>query len=116
MSAAGVNGIMKSKHRFSTVAAQGSSTAQAPSQLQPSHEGISALARSIWEKRGRPHGQDAAIWFEAERRLRAGPHAAGDEDDVAVDTRVLLGQPAETIEGRLEEFGQQGGARSATSL
>jgi hypothetical protein len=112
----GVNTVMKSKHRFSTVAAQGSSTGHAPAQLQPSHEGISALARSIWEKRGRPHGQDAAIWFEAERRLRAGPHAAGDEADVAADTRELLGEPAETIEGRLEGFGGQGVSRSATSL
>jgi Protein of unknown function (DUF2934) len=116
MTAPGVNGIMKSKHRFSPVATDGSLASKAPVQPQPSHEGISALARSIWEKRGRPHGQDAAIWLEAERRLRGGIYAAGDEDDVAADTRVLLDQPADTIEGRLEEFGQQGGPRSATSL
>jgi hypothetical protein len=107
---------MKSKHRFSALATVASAPSQAPVLAHPSHEDISALARAIWEKRGRPHGQDAAIWFEAERRLRTGVHAAGDEDDVAADTREMLGEPAETIEGRLESFGEQGGARSATSL
>ena len=112
-SGTGVNCAMKSKHRFSAKT-EGYSNGQPPA--QPSHEDISALARAIWERRGRPQGQDAAIWFEAERRLRKGPRAAGDEDDVAADTREMLGQPAVTIEGRLEEFGEQGGPRSATSL
>jgi hypothetical protein len=107
---------MKSKHRFSAKSAEVPPAGQVAGQPPPSHESIAILARAIWEKRGRPHGQDAPIWFEAERRLRAGIKVAGDEDDVAADTREMLGQPAETIEGRLEAFGEQGGSRSATSL
>jgi hypothetical protein len=30
---------------------------------------IAALARKIWETRGRPVGRDEAIWLEAERQL-----------------------------------------------
>ena len=107
---------MKLKNRVSAKTAGASAQGRAPSRLQPSHEEISALARAIWEKKGRPHGQDAAIWFEAERRLRTGEQASEDDEEAAADTRELLGQPAETIEGRLEEFGEQGRTRSATSL
>jgi hypothetical protein len=36
---------------------------------QPSSEPIAALAYSIWEQEGRPHGRDVEHWFQAEARL-----------------------------------------------
>jgi hypothetical protein len=103
---------MKSKNRFSAKATEG----HAPALRHPSHDEISALARAIWEKRGCPHGQDSAIWLEAERRLRKEAELAGDVSDVDADTREMLGEPTGTIEDRLEGFGEQSGNRSATSL
>ncbi len=45
----------------------------------PSHAAISQQASEIWEQRGRPQGQDVAIWLEAERQLQAGsPKPAAD--------------------------------------
>lgn len=110
---------MKSKHRFSARATEGYSNGSFHTQFEPSHTLISELAKAIWESHGRPHGQDSAIWHEAERRLRAGANLANQaepDDDVAADTRVLLGEPMDTIEGRLQPFGEQDGIRSATSL
>lgn len=37
----------------------------------PSHDTITQQARELWEQRGRPQGQDVAIWLEAERQLQA---------------------------------------------
>jgi hypothetical protein len=107
---------MKSKHRFSTKPTEGYSNGSSHILREPSHNEISELAKAIWEGHGRPLGQDTAIWHEAERRLRAGSDLAAAEDDVAADTRVLLGEPADSIEGRLQPFGEQDGIRSATSL
>jgi hypothetical protein len=36
--------------------------------------------------------------------------------DALADTRAMLGEPAGSIEERLEPFGDRGGDRSATSL
>lgn len=36
----------------------------------PSHDEISELARSLWQSRGQPAGQDNEIWLDAERELR----------------------------------------------
>ena len=33
-------------------------------------EQIAERAKALWEKRGRPQGQDQADWFEAEAQLR----------------------------------------------
>ncbi len=41
----------------------------APGSTPPTHEAISGMARQIWMERGRPAGQDEAIWLEAEQRL-----------------------------------------------
>jgi hypothetical protein len=34
------------------------------------HDQIADRARAIWERRGRPHGQDGRIWHEAEAELK----------------------------------------------
>jgi hypothetical protein len=107
---------MKSKHRFSAKATESVSSPNSPSRRQPTHDEIATRAREIWEKRGRPHGQDAAIWLEAERKLLAGAIGAGANDEADADTREMLGEPSGTIEDRLESFGESSGSRSATSL
>jgi hypothetical protein len=47
---------------------------------EPSRDEIAALAQSIYEEEGCPHGRAEAHWHEAERRLReqsAGQVVAG---------------------------------------
>ena len=39
------------------------------SSVRPSHEQISERARTLWQQRGQPSGQDDEIWFEAERQV-----------------------------------------------
>jgi hypothetical protein len=52
-------------------------TPPSSSRIKASHEGISALAATLWEQRGRPEGHDLEIWLEAERILSsAGTGAA----------------------------------------
>jgi hypothetical protein len=104
---------MKSKHRMSSRATESVASPVPPSLNRPTHGEISALARVIWENRGEPQGEDAAIWLDAERRLLIG---SGADDLAVVDTRVLLGEPTGTIEDRLQAFGESSGGRSATSL
>lgn len=41
----------------------------ASSLAKPTHEQISSRAEVLWDARGRPSGQDEAIWLEAERQL-----------------------------------------------
>ena len=38
----------------------------------PTHDEISARARTLWESKGRPAGQDNEIWLEAEAQLKKG--------------------------------------------
>ena len=40
-----------------------------PNYIAASHETIAAFARTLWETRGRPEGQDDEIWYKAERQL-----------------------------------------------
>jgi hypothetical protein len=35
----------------------------------PSHDDIAFLAHQLWEKNGRPAGQDVEFWLQAERSL-----------------------------------------------
>ena len=35
------------------------------------HDKIAARAAEIWDRKGRPHGQDVQNWMEAEAELRA---------------------------------------------
>src|SRR5580700_2051109 len=107
---------MKSKHRFSAKATESVTSPTPPSSRKPTQAEISALARDIWQEKGRPPGQDAAIWLEAERRLLARSISAGAEGEAVADTQELLGEPTGTIEDRLESFGEKSGSRSATSL
>jgi hypothetical protein len=41
-----------------------------PSSTMPSHDDISARARELWERAGRPEGRDDEHWLQAERELR----------------------------------------------
>jgi len=51
--------------------------AAAPAPLAPAfvaeipHDKIAARAAEIWDRKGRPHGQDVQNWMEAEAELRA---------------------------------------------
>lgn len=38
-------------------------------QKRPIHPDIACRAYLIWEKKGRPHGQDVECWLEAEQQL-----------------------------------------------
>lgn len=79
-----------------TVASLGFTTHTAPS-----HQSISDRAHAIWRKRGRPSGDDLAIWLQAERQL-------GTNDR----------KPARSIRERLRDGYSPvlGRSRSATSL
>jgi len=44
-------------------------TAPTDTRRMPLHDDISARARELWEKYGRPTGRDEEIWLEAERQL-----------------------------------------------
>jgi hypothetical protein len=79
---------------------------------EPTHDEISAYARTHWDKAGRPEGRDMAFWLEAERKLRSGIDLPTADDEAQADTRDMLGEPSETIESRLGSPGD----RSATSL
>jgi hypothetical protein len=107
---------MKPKNSFSAKATKDVAPANYPARSQPTHGEISARARQIWERRGRPSGLDESIWLEAERKLLAGAVGAGGNDDADADTRELLGESSGTIEERLGSFGGSSGSRSATSL
>jgi DUF2934 family protein len=107
---------MKSKKRVTDGATPIAILEAPPVRREPTHEEISALARKTWEHRGRPHGQDAAIWFEAERRLRTHGGLDGADADALADTRTMLGEPTGSIEDMVQSFGEQPGSRSATSL
>ncbi len=54
------------------------------------------------------------IWLEAERRIRAG--VMGSADNALSDTRAMVDRPTDSIEDRLEPFGESPENRSATSL
>jgi hypothetical protein len=76
---------------------------------------IAQRARELWQIRGRPEGQDAAIWLEAEqdlvrRRLIPSSATGGDTQHASehIDTAKLV--------DRLNDFGEQTAARRATSL
>jgi hypothetical protein len=106
---------MKSKTKemnFPPASNRTGAATQSVRRREPSHDEISAFARTHWEKSGRPEGQDMAIWLEAERKLRSGIDLPSAEADIQADTRELLGEPSGNIESRLGPSGD----RSATSL
>jgi hypothetical protein len=85
----------------------------------PTHEEISFLAHTLWERRGCLENHDAEIWLEAERQLSgAARFGNGTNPTVTEAAGPLgeLGEPKESIEQRLEEFGTSAANRSVTSL
>ncbi len=42
-----------------------------PKVIVLTHDEIAARAFQVWEEKGKPHGEDAAIWKEAEALLKA---------------------------------------------
>jgi hypothetical protein len=46
-------------------------TPAAPAPMGIPHDKIAARAAEIWDRKGRPHGQDVQNWMEAEAELRA---------------------------------------------
>jgi hypothetical protein len=40
--------------------------------VEITNEEITKLAHQLWEKKGRPQGQDLQVWLEAEAELKAG--------------------------------------------
>jgi hypothetical protein len=51
--------------------APASAEAAPPALLDIPRDKIAARAAEIWERKGRPHGQDVQNWMEAETELRA---------------------------------------------
>ena len=45
--------------------------ASSPTSIEIPHDKIAARAAEIWDRKGRPHGQDVQNWMEAEAELRA---------------------------------------------
>ena len=45
-------------------------TKQNPQEVKLTHEQISERAKSIWQQRGCPSGDDQGNWFEAENQLK----------------------------------------------
>jgi hypothetical protein len=123
---------MKSKTSFSPVSARSpkpaaapAARAAAPTAASPTvpaklftHEEISARAREIWESRGRPDGQDDAIWYEAERQLRADELNATEDRRFGNSDAILDpdGDPNDDIDRRLDEMASPRTDRSSTSL
>jgi SMC interacting uncharacterized protein involved in chromosome segregation len=58
----------------------------------PSHDEIAQRAQQLWNERGRPHGQDDAIWLEAEKQL-----AGKSESKSALMERVKSETAAESV-------------------
>ena len=93
--------------------------ATTPSRRAPTRVEISSRARSIWERRGYPENQDTEIWLEAERQLCAGIKSNAPRNPAVTEAAGPLGElgePEESIEERLEGFGESPADRSATSL
>jgi hypothetical protein len=86
----------------------------------PTHSEISALAESIWLRRGRPYGIDDEIWLEAERELSRPPSpkfGEGTETGHLVDTGPFadVGRVG-SLMGELNELFPGESGRETTSL
>ncbi len=53
------------------LAKNGSPATSTLAEVEIPHDKIAARAAEIWDRTGRPHGQDAQNWAEAEAELRA---------------------------------------------
>ena len=59
----------------------------APQVPEIPHDKIAARAAEIWERKGRPHGQDVQNWVEAEAELRAEFAAAPEPEPLPRKSR-----------------------------
>jgi hypothetical protein len=83
------------------------------------HEQISKCARLVWERKGRPEGQDEEIWLETEQRLIDWHHVSPDEGGAMANPEITFNsfdEPVGAIENWMSQFGTIGSDRSATSL
>ncbi len=83
------------------------------------HDQISACARRVWEKKGRPEGQDRDIWLETERRLIHWHKPSPDLGGAMANPEITFdsnNEPMGAIEKWMGQFGGAGSERSATSL
>lgn len=76
-----------------------------PNFKEPSYEEISARARTIWESRGRPEGQDDEIWLDAERELQ--------RDAVVSNQEIATTRPARPSSGGANSRSPLGSTRRA---
>ncbi len=61
---------------------------------QIAHDQISARAERLWSERGRPSGQDDAIWLEAESLLQA---EAESQPVAGTPSRPYVDEPAQPV-------------------
>jgi len=83
------------------------------------HDQISACARLVWERKGRPEGQDKEIWLETEQRLIGWHRPSTDEGGAMANPEITFNsfnEPVGAIENWMGQFGGMGSERSATSL
>ncbi|HUR56734.1 MAG TPA: DUF2934 domain-containing protein [Opitutaceae bacterium] len=64
---------------------------------QASHEEIARRARKIWQDRGQPHGQDDAIWLEAESTLKG---EAESRPVSGTPSRPNVDEPAQPVRSK----------------
>jgi len=68
----------------------------------PSHDQIALLAYQLWEKNGRPAGQDFEFWLQAEQSLCASikPPAAAASQPSRNDPAPRSKAPVEKLPGK----------------
>lgn len=90
----------------------------ASSARQFTHDEIADRARTIWDRRGRPEGQDAEIWYQAESELKQSEAKRADDDRFANKDALLDkdGDPNDQVDQRLDELAKPRVDRSATSV
>jgi len=62
-------------------------TTSVPAEVEIPHDKIAARAAEIWDRKGRPHGQDEQNWAEAEAELQAEFAANSDREPLPRKSR-----------------------------
>ncbi len=55
----------------------------------PTHEEITQRAAALWHERGKPSGQDEAIWLEAEQQMASEPLPEGQSEHAKKEKAAL---------------------------